>query len=65
MGEVHYVAREMAERLERELRDYFAGQALAGILGCMRDYKGCEPTVEGRVDLAYRYADAMMIRRRR
>jgi hypothetical protein len=41
------------------LRDYFAGQALAGIL-CDPD---CHASIAKLVDSAYRYADAMLAAR--
>lgn len=42
------------------LRDYFAAQALSGILACFRDFKESEATTKGRCILAYEYADAML-----
>jgi hypothetical protein len=44
------------------LRDYFAGQALAGILGCARDYQGVYSN-KARAGFAYEVADAMLAAR--
>lgn len=44
------------------LRDWFAGQALAGMLACPRDIQGAE-TRQTRVERAYKYADAMLAER--
>lgn len=41
------------------LRDYFAAQALVGILACFRDHENAD-TVQTRVGKAYEYADAML-----
>ena len=44
------------------LRDYFAAQALGGILACFREYSGADRT-KTRVQLAYEYADEMIKQR--
>jgi hypothetical protein len=41
------------------LRDYFAGQALAGLLASTRDYL----PISGFAKVSYAYADAMIARR--
>jgi hypothetical protein len=46
------------------LRDWFAGQALAGILGCSRTYAGVSGK-EGYAAHAYRIADEMIARRKK
>ena len=40
------------------LRDWFAGQALAGLVPAIRDY-------EQAAEIVYRYADAMLAERER
>jgi len=50
------------------LRDWFAGQALAGMLGCTREFKEVEAASRGekakeRALLAYYQADAMIAAR--
>lgn len=45
------------------LRDWFAGQALVGILGCYRDLRGYDRDTAGRVKAAYNFADEMIRQR--
>ena len=51
------------------LRDYFAGQALAGDFSAQNESAGCIPTnfddklISDRVILFYRFADAMLAER--
>lgn len=52
------------------LRDWFAGQALTGILACFKDYRGAvgadgKATSNSRARLAYELADAMLEHRKR
>ncbi len=44
------------------MRDYFAGQALVGILACFKDHSDAK-TVKDRVAKAFAYADAMLAER--
>lgn len=43
------------------LRDWYAGQALVGLLACPES----EGTIKTMADYAYEYADAMMKRRKK
>ncbi|MDR0250545.1 MAG: hypothetical protein LBI35_04430 [Burkholderiales bacterium] len=56
---------EPAARVLKELtlRDIFAGFALAGILGCFKEFRGCD-SLKTRVALAFKYADEMLATRR-
>lgn len=49
-----------AER--RTLRDWFAGQALAGDLAATPN---CRPSITGSAERAYAYADAMLAQRQK
>jgi len=55
-------SREVISYKGMSLRDWFAGQALAGILACPADYAGAKG-FDGRVARAYEYADAMLKQR--
>jgi hypothetical protein len=50
---------EKAARLEKNLRDEFAGHALNGILSCYREFAGTKDH-EDRVKNAWMYADLML-----
>jgi hypothetical protein len=45
-----------------DLRDWFASQALQGIIACVRDHTGATD-VKARCAKAFEYADAMMAAR--
>jgi len=47
------------------LRDYFAGQALAGMLAFPKNAPSVHVTSEGWVEEAYKFADAMISEKRR
>lgn len=47
------------------LRDYFAAQALAGIIGNITVIDGKKDPIFAQSDEAYRYADAMLAARER
>ena len=60
---------ESIQELERKipemtLRDYFAGQALCGILTNIKEDFGDNP-LEKITDICYNYADSMLKRRKR
>lgn len=69
-GKQQYVSRPHALS-GMSLRDYFAGQALAGLLARstmdVPHCEGCRPVAddpgEHYADIAYRYADAMLAER--
>lgn len=48
-----------ADQAGMSLRDYFAGQALAGLLACPI-YKVRNHDLSDAANLSYRYADAML-----
>lgn len=47
------------DNLGMSLRDWFAGMALCGILGCIREFEGGDNKF-GRAKVAYEHADAML-----
>jgi hypothetical protein len=60
VGEVYGMKGDTRWAPGMSLRDYFAGQALAGMLACT-DTEDATP--DGAAKWAYRYADAMLTAR--
>ncbi|WP_230039980.1 hypothetical protein [Pseudosulfitobacter pseudonitzschiae] len=46
------------------LRDYFAGQALAHIIGNLEDWPDDKSEITADADVSYMYADAMLAARK-
>ncbi len=64
---VHHCGQEVIDHPEQggmSLRDYFAGQALAGILAAYSGTQECLPTDAKAAGWAYEYADAMLAERK-
>jgi hypothetical protein len=57
--------RSSAPALDAELRDWFAGQALVGMIPSPRQPGVLPLTIDGMADAAYQYADAMLRARAR